>query len=447
MEGLWPPRMHRRGPYPRTMSGKAPDLRRRYTRRGFLRLAAAGLAATACGGLFTACGDPSLAGKLRVTPDPARVDEPFTITLKELSPWQRVTLRARFTDAYDVEWTSRATFRADFLGTVDVSGQPPIEGSYTGTDPMGLVWSAYGQGASYAIPLRPQPLFITAETEGKTAGLEVSRNLITDEIACTDVRERGLYGRFFRPATGGPVPGVLVLGGSEGGLASYVMREAALLAGHGFATLALAYFYIGSLPDRLAGIPLEYFGGAIRWLKDQPSVRGDRLGVVGTSRGGELALLLGAHYPALEAVVSYIGSGLVFPSLAGPEPAWTFRGKPLPSISNPFDILQAKPEQFERAEIPVERTNGPVLLISGDADQVWPSTQLSQVAMERLGRYERPFRDEFRHYPDAGHGIQPPYLPATPGTYYYGGDLEGNAAANEDSWRRVLSMLDGRLRR
>jgi dienelactone hydrolase len=112
-----------------------------------------------------------------------------------------------------------------------------------------------------------------------------------------------------------------MLGGPEGGLTSYVMREAALLAGHGFAALALAYFYIGSLPRRLAGIPLEYFGGAIRWLQDQPSVRGDRLGVVGTSRGGELALLLGAHYLDLEAVVSYVGSGLVFPSPADPEPA------------------------------------------------------------------------------------------------------------------------------
>jgi dienelactone hydrolase len=106
----------------------------------------------------------------------------------------------------------------------------------------------------------------------------------------------------------------------------------------------------------------------IRWLQDQPSVRGDRLGAVGTSRGGELALLLGAHFPDLEAVVSYVGSGLVFPSPVGSEPAWTFRGKPLPWISNPFDVLQPKPEQFERAEIPVERTNGPVLVISGDAD-------------------------------------------------------------------------------
>ena len=229
-------------------------------------------------------------------------------------------------------------------------------------------------GASYAISLRPRPLFITAEREGQTAGIEVARNLLTDEIVSTDVRERGLYGRFFRPATGGPVPGVLVLGGSEGGLAPYVMREAALLARHGFAALALAYFYLGALPYRLAGIPLEYFGGALRWLKDHPSVRADRLGVIGTSRGGEVALLLGTHYPELEAVVSFAGSGFVCPSPAGQDPAWTFCGKPLPWIPNPFDIFQARPGQIEKSEIPVERTNGPVLLISGDADQVWPST-------------------------------------------------------------------------
>src|SRR5215210_7514493 len=379
-----------------SMNGRAPPHpRRHYTRQGFLRVAGAGLAAAACGGLLAACTETRLARKLRVFPAKVKVDEPFAIILGNLSPWQRVTLRARFVDGYDVEWTSMATFRADFRGTVDVSRQPTVEGSYTGKDPMGLVWSADGQGAPYAISLRPQPLFITAETEGEKAGVEVARNLLTDEIVSTDVREHGLYGRFFRPASGEPVPGVLVLGGSEGGLAPYVMREAALLAGHGFAALALAYFYLGSLPYGLAGIPLEYFGGALRWLKDHPSVRGDRLGVVGTSRGGELALLLGAHYPELEAVVSYAGSGFVCPSPAGQDPAWTFRGKPLPWIPNPFDIFQARPGQIEKSEIPVERTNGPVLLISGDADQVWPSTQLSQVAVDRLRHSERPYHDEF----------------------------------------------------
>ena len=422
-------------------------LRRHYTRQGFLRLAASGVAATTCGGLFSACGSSRPAGKLRVTPNPVAVDEAFTITMKGLSPWQRVILHARFVDDYDIEWTSRAAFRADVRGMVDLSGQAPIEGSYTGTDPMGLVWSADGVGTPYAISLRPRPLFITAEVDGRKASVRVVRNLITGEIEGTDVREGGLYGRFFRPAAGDPVPGMLVLGGSEGGLAPYAMREAALLARHGYAALALAYFYLGSLPYRFVRIPLEYFGSAIEWLKGRPEVRGDRLGVIGTSRGGELALLLGAHYPELEAVVSYVGSGFVFPSPAGPEPAWTFRGKPLPSIPNPFDILQAKPEQIDKAQIPVERTNGPVLLISGDEDQIWPSTQLSQVAMERLQHHGRSYQDEFRHYPEAGHGIQPPYQPATPGTYYYGGSLKGNATANEDSWQRVLRMLDGRLRR
>lgn len=42
--------------------------------------------------------------------------------------------------------------------------------------------------------------------------------------------------------------------------------------------------------------------------------------------------------------------------------------------------------------------------------------------MERLGRH---YHDGFRHYSDGGHGIQPPYLPTRPGTYY-GGDPEGN---------------------
>lgn len=429
------------------MNGDAPDPRRLYTRRGFLRVAAIGVAATTCGGLFTACEDSSLAGKLRVTPNPVRDDEPFTIILNDLSPWQRVTLSARFLDGYEVEWTSTATFRADFLGTVNLSEQAPLGGSYAGADPMGLVWSADGMGTSYAISLRPRPLFITAETDGRKAGVRVVRHLLTSEIESTDVRDRGLYGKFFRPATGEPAPGMLVLGGSDGGLASYVMREAALLAHHGFAALALAYFYFGPLPYRLARIPLEYFGKAIGWLRDHPAVRGDRLGVMGTSRGGELALLLGAHYPELGAVVSYSGSGLVFPSPDSREPAWTFRGEPLPRIPNPFDILQATPDQLERAEIPVERTNGPVLLISGDADQVWPSTQLSQIAMDRLQRSERHYLDGFLHYPDAGHGIQPPYLPATPGTYYNGGDPRGNAFANEDSWQRVLNMLDERLKR
>src|SRR5215207_9391292 len=136
------------------MNAKTPPPKRHYTRRNFLRVAGAGFAA-ASGGLLAACQETRLARKLRVSPATVKVDEPFAIILKNLSPWQRVTLRALFVDGYGVEWTSMATFRADFGGTVDVARQSPVEGSYTGKDPMGLVWSANSQGASYAISLRP----------------------------------------------------------------------------------------------------------------------------------------------------------------------------------------------------------------------------------------------------------------------------------------------------
>src|SRR5919112_6008074 len=165
------------------MNAKVPPRsRRRYTRQDFLRVAGAGFAAAAGGGLFAACQESRLARKLHLFPATVKVDEPFAITLRNLSPWQRVTLRARFVDGYDVEWTSRATFRADFRGTVDISRQSPIEGSYTGKDPMGLVWSAKGNGTSYAISLRPQLLSITARTGGETAHAEVARTLLTGEI-------------------------------------------------------------------------------------------------------------------------------------------------------------------------------------------------------------------------------------------------------------------------
>ena len=38
----------------------------------------------------------------------------------------------------------------------------------------------------------------------------------------------------------------------------------------------------------------------------------------------------------------------------------------------------------ERAAIPVERTNGPILLVSGQDDQMWPSAQMGQLVIERL---------------------------------------------------------------
>ena len=79
-----------------------------------------------------------------------------------------------------------------------------------------------------------------------------------------------------------------------------------LLASRGFATIALAYFGAPGLPDKLVGIEVEAVERAIRWLDGRADVSGDRVAVIGGSRGGELALLAGS-------LLKQIGGGRVRP--------------------------------------------------------------------------------------------------------------------------------------
>ena len=104
----------------------------------------------------------------------------------------------------------------------------------------------------------------------------------------------------------------------------------------------------------------------------------------------------------------------------------------------------------EKASIPVQRINGPVLLISGQDDRVWPSTLLCDRIMERLKRSKRRFADCQLVYPGAGHFIPLPSLPATVNAIIHpvtkteidlGGDPEHTARAALDSWAYVLRFL------
>ncbi|HEX5502286.1 MAG TPA: acyl-CoA thioester hydrolase/BAAT C-terminal domain-containing protein [Thermomicrobiales bacterium] len=202
------------------------------------------------------------------------------------------------------------------------------------------------------------------------------------------------------------------------------------------------------------------------------------LALCGISRGAELALLLGATYPAVKAVVAYAPSGIVHRGLTaadrdgGPfQPAWTHRGAPVPFLtqgqSEPlwdgppprepialtpiFLRLLADEADVARATIPVERIGGPVLLVSGRDDAMWPSALFGDWVMARLRAHRRPYPDRHLCYDEAGHQLGPPYAPTTltngprsaaEVSYAYGGTAAGTAHACADSWPRVLQFLD-----
>ncbi len=132
-----------------------------------------------------------------------------------------------------------------------------------------------------------------------------------------------IVGVFVKPwEVSEPTPALIVLGGSEGG---YNEGWATIIASKmRMPTLVLAYFGAQGLSPTLENIPLEIVERAIGWLNQQDIVAKDRIGIIGASRGGELAILAASLFPQIKAVVGYTPSGVIWGGIGVQEaPAWT----------------------------------------------------------------------------------------------------------------------------
>jgi uncharacterized protein len=286
------------------------------------------------------------------------------------------------------------------------------------------------------------------------------------DLTMTSLSGGAIIGRLFRPKSAiGALPGVVLLGGSEGGLNSIVSLEAELLARQGYVVLQLGYFGAPGLPEKLQLIPIEYFTHAVDWLGAQPGVDDAHIGIFGASIGGEVALVVAAYDPKIKAVVAAVPSSVVWPgidtsSTPGERPStFTLAGKPLPDLPYGWtgafhgvfalydDGLKAL-DQHPDAVIPVEKINGRVMLVCGQADTLWPSCPMSEQAAARLKAHGRPV--ELLEYAEAGHTVfGPPVDPAVP--YFrsiapLGGTPEGVATARKDAWPKALAFLAAALK-
>ena len=419
---------------------------------------------------------------IEVEPAEALADEPVALKLRGLPPRKRVVVKAEARLGAEPPWRSQAELVADAGGVVDLARHAPEAGSYRGIEPMGLFWSMLPEpGAASLVDLysRLDPLSITltAEIEGSAVARQSLRRFVmSPDVVRTPIRDDGLVATLFHPSGGGPHPGVIVLGGSEGGL---VETPAAFLASHGYAALALAYFGIAHLPRSLCLVPLEYFRRAIDWMTARAAVAGSRVAVVGGSRGGELALLLGATFPAVAAVVGSAPSGIVtFGIGASPfcsfRSSWSLAGRPVPfvpmrltghvfreiaSLIVPrrpieirifYDAAMANEKAVAAATIPVERTHGPLLLLSGTDDRMWRSSRLAQIAVERLDAHRHPYPYAHVSYPGCGHLLLSlPNYPVLTSLEHprlrrpviLGGSRQENARASVAAWSRSLAFL------
>lgn len=425
---------------------------------------------------------------LRVEPATALIDEPVTIQVTGAVPGVPIDITAAMTGHDGNRLSATATFVANDAGCVDVTTDATVSGSYVGVDRMGLIWSmtpaddaasvggaAVARGAGFEVE-------ITATQGSASTRCLIQRRWLADGVTVTPIDDAGLTANLFLPAKASS-GAVILLSGSEGGKH---WEWGALVASRGFTALTLAYFGAPGVPDELCAIPLEYFERAVAWLKVRPEVGDGPIVVMGGSRGGELALLLGATIDNIDAVVAIAPSANLWaglpkrPRLLGP-PAWTHHGRPLPylgrglpatlwhirsiwsarktgtpiALRSYFLAMMKNDNAVAKTSIAVERIRGPVLVISGTDDQMYPSTQAAEQIIERLRDAHRPFADRHCNYHGAGHQIRPPYAPTTTSTGQHpipglawacGGNPHDDAIACEQSWSEIIAFLDNVIR-
>lgn len=280
------------------------------------------------------------------------------------------------------------------------------------------------------------------------------------------IAQDGIFGNYF-PAEGmtGPRPAVLVIGGSEGGLSDEVRDEAVLLQKHGFNVLQLAYFNAPGKGSKLERVPVERFTAGLDWLKRQPSTDPARIAIMGYSKGGEAALLVATRYPGIRAAVIGMPSSVVWDALSmrsyifGGISSWTEKGVDVPSlayakpdrqddmVSRFGNALKGLP-QSSPLRLPVETFSGRILLVCGASDTLWPSCPMAQDIVKRAVA-RGAAAPELLVYPDAGHGVMGPPMPAGDPRWRrwqrLGGTVEANAAARTDSWAKIIAFLDRAL--
>jgi hypothetical protein len=282
-----------------------------------------------------------------------------------------------------------------------------------------------------------------------------------------DIIERAVgepcEGVLVQPA-GGSGAGVLVLAGSSGRIDTERCR---VLARAGLTAMSPRWFGGEGQAGGICEIPLERFAAAVDVLH---ALTGGRVGVLGTSKGAEAALLPAIREPRVAAAVALSPTSLVWanvgPGLDGAahpyRSSWTWEGRPVPFV--PYDDAWTPEEPdgepiscrpwYERsrrtfaaaarsAVIPIERSAADVVLVAGGDDRMWPSLPFARELAERRTAAGRPVTLVASR--EAGHRPRlPGEGPAGPSSRFrYGGTAEADAALGAEAWPHVTAALAG----
>ncbi|XP_062432957.1 acyl-coenzyme A thioesterase 1-like [Rhea pennata] len=334
-------------------------------------------------------------------------------------------LRTSFQDERGELFEACAPYQAEDDGELDLAHCPTLPGgSFSGLEPMGLLWALQPQKPFKRLVKRDMrtPLHLLLEVfEGHgplpgqlLAQAQHERVFLWDGVQRVPVREGKIRATLFLPPREAPFPGITDIHGLERGLFEH---RASLLANHGFATLALAYYQYEDLPQDPTKFHLEYFEEAVNYMLWHSQVKGPRLGLLGYSKGGELSLAMAAFLKNITAVASINGpvattfiplcyKDKIIPTLPVDEKRVQVNQSNILDCSNIVtDPFQAPGQQ---SLIPLEKAEANILFITREDDHFVKS----EYSIETCKRLKAQGKENFHilSYSGTGHCFYPPFF-------------------------------------
>lgn len=410
------------------------------------------------------------------------VDDRIEIKVSDLSPKSklRVSMKTELPWCKGEEFSSYGVFISNEEGEVDLDLVKPIEGTYESADSMGLFYSlkkSMTEGKNIAENISiDEPIIMNMLFESPTESNEVKlkRLFKTEDIIIKHISEEFTGQLFYKEKSNNKT--ILMLGGSDGNMTALALL-AAPLASRGFNVLMVPFFASKGLPNKLEKIPLEYFEKIFEWIEKNKITNTKEIFLHGTSKGGELALLLASRYKQIKKVVTLEPHAYCFQALDGMMSgsnvsSWSYKGESIPYVevdNNIFfedqknDIEKGFPFGFastykksieratnkEEARIKVENSEADILMITGKEDNIWNSYDGCLEILDNLKKNDYQYNVELLTYDEMGHPMPIPYIiPISEtlsmnmmgGVFSSGGTIEGNAEGQFKSWKRTIEF-------
>ncbi|XP_069394195.1 bile acid-CoA:amino acid N-acyltransferase-like [Paralichthys olivaceus] len=416
---------------------------------------------------------------LTAAPVRALIDEQISIKGHFLPPSSPVTVCARMHSEDGDLWEAFAHYNTNTDGTVNLTRDHSVGGSYVGCESMGLFWGLQpAPGERKHLRLRKKNVatpYITyisvldghvsaSETQGaELAVVTAERWFMAPGVRRIEIRQNALVGTLFLPPGPGPFPAMLDLWGMGGGLVEY---RSALFASRGYASLSLAYIGHKELPgpQNCINVDDSYFKSAFHLLQDHPQICADRVGIIGLSFGVYLALRTATQTDVkpscLICINGPVGSVMKLPDADGrteylesDHTYWTINDQGFLT----FKEVSLPANLYPGSIVKIENLTCPLMYIEGEDDLNAASRENANLIEETLRATDKSHLFTHLLYPGAGHFVELPYSPNSRTSLMrvnseilvavWGGQPALHAAAQEHSWKKILDFLENNLRR